>query len=132
MKRCLLTPTIWLHAIFTLLVCTNVNAQRFTHPGIPFTNYDLNQLKANITKEPWLSAYNAFAADDHSRLSYWTPGPWATVTRAPNLNNTRWISDMIAVRNLAFPNPSAGRFRVNFEGFRSGKAVMIVMDANGK
>jgi autotransporter-associated beta strand protein len=128
MKRCLLTPMLWvqsfdLHStnnatqrtllqtkmlnylwvtLFTLLVCTNVNAQRFTHPGIPFTTYDLNQLKANITKEPWLSAYNAFAGDDHSKLSYWTPGPSATVTRAPNLNNTRWISDMIAVRNLAF------------------------------
>lgn len=124
MTNCLLTPLPWLRAmdphftqrallkikllkglwvaIFTLLVCTNVNAQRFTHPGIPFTRYDLDQLKANITKEPWLSAYNAFAADDHSKLSYWTPGPSATVTRAPNLNNTRWISDMIAVRNLAF------------------------------
>lgn len=116
MKRCLPTPMLWLYAIlqktqmlkgvwvaiFTLLVCTNVNAQRFTHPGIPFTRYDLNQLKANITKEPWLSAYNAFAVDDHSKLSYWTPGPSATVTRAPNLNNTRWISDMIAIRNLAF------------------------------
>ncbi|HEY1201618.1 MAG TPA: LamG-like jellyroll fold domain-containing protein, partial [Niastella sp.] len=101
MTRCLLTPMPWV-AIFTLLVCTNVNAQRFTHPGIPFTTYDLNQLKANITKEPWLSAYNTFAADDHSKLSYFTPGPSATVTRAPNLNNTRWISDMIAIRNLAF------------------------------
>lgn len=101
MTRCLLTPMPWV-AIFTLLICNNVTAQRFTHPGIPFTRYDLDQLKANITKEPWLSAYNAFAGDDHSKLSYWTPGPSATVTRAPNLNNTRWISDMIAVRNLAF------------------------------
>ena len=34
--------------------------QTLVHPGIPFTLADLNQLKANITQEPWLSAYNTF------------------------------------------------------------------------
>src|SRR5688572_23382066 len=87
--------------ILLLLACNAAMAQRFVHPGLPFTKYDLDQLKTNITKEPWLSAYNAFAADGHSRLSYSPQGPAATVTRAPNLNNIGWINDMIAIRNLA-------------------------------
>jgi autotransporter-associated beta strand protein len=78
------------------------DAQTFVHPGIPFTLADLNQLKANITQEPWLSAYNVFKNDSRSKLSY-TPGaPQATVSRAPNLNNEQWKSDMLAVHNLAF------------------------------
>ncbi len=87
--------------VLTLLICVDAKAQRFQHPGIPFTKYDLEQLKANITKEPWLSAYNAFKEDYRSKLSY-TANPKATVTRAPNLNNTVWINDMIAVHHLAF------------------------------
>jgi autotransporter-associated beta strand protein len=86
---------------FFILIVTKTNAQRFVHPGIPFTKYDLDQLKANITKEPWLSAYNAFKGDYRSQLSY-TGNPQVTVTRAPNLNNTVWINDMIAVHHLAF------------------------------
>ncbi len=79
-----------------------VKAQSFVHPGIPFTRADLDQLKANITKEPWLSAYNTFKNDSHSQLSY-TPGtPQVTVTRAPDLNNVQWKSDMLAIHNLAF------------------------------
>jgi autotransporter-associated beta strand protein len=76
--------------------------QTFVHPGIPFTQSDLDQLKVNITKEPWLSAYNAFKNDSRSRLDYWMRGPFATVTRAPNLNNEQWKSDMVAIHNLAF------------------------------
>ncbi len=76
--------------------------QTFVHPGIPFTQSDLNQLKANITQEPWLSAYNAFKDNYRSKLSY-TPGPpQATVSRAPNLNNEQWKSDMQAIHNLAW------------------------------
>ncbi|WP_158085257.1 LamG-like jellyroll fold domain-containing protein [Niastella vici] len=86
---------------FTFLLGIQAMAQHFVHPGIPFTRYDLNQLKANITKEPWLSAYNAFKGDYRSQLSY-TGSPQATVTRAPNLNNTIWINDMVAVHHLAF------------------------------
>ena len=85
----------------TLFAPLCVRSQTFVHPGIPFTQYDLNQLKANITKEPWLSAYNAFKGDYRSKLSY-TGNPQVTVSRAPNLNNTVWINDMIAVHHLAF------------------------------
>jgi autotransporter-associated beta strand protein len=76
--------------------------QTFVHPGIPFTQSDLDQLKVNITKEPWLSAYNAFKNDSRSRLDYWMRGPFASVSRAPNLNNDQWKSDMQAIHNLAF------------------------------
>src|SRR5687767_1706238 len=93
------TSLLLLHLLFiifiTLFAPLCVRSQTFVHPGIPFTKYDLEQLKANITKEPWLSAYNAFKDDYRSKLSY-TGNPKATVTRAPNLNNTVWINDMIA------------------------------------
>jgi len=77
-------------------------AQTFVHPGIPFTAYDLAQLKANITKQPWLTGYNALANDSHSQLTYSMYGPYATVTRAPDLNNGAWKNDMIAIHNLTF------------------------------
>lgn len=37
--------------------------QTFVHPRIPFTRVGSNQLKARITREPWLSAYSAFKND---------------------------------------------------------------------
>ena len=77
------------------------DAQTLIHPGIAFTQADLNQLKANITQEPWLSAYNAFKNDSKSKLTYGMQGPHATVSRAPHLNNNAWINDMVAIHNLA-------------------------------
>jgi len=77
-------------------------AQSFANLSVPFTRADLDQLKANITKEPWLTGYNSLKGDSHSQLSYSMRGPFATVTRAPNLNNPAWLDDMIAIHNLAF------------------------------
>ncbi|MFC0772142.1 LamG-like jellyroll fold domain-containing protein [Terrimonas alba] len=100
------TSLLLLHLLFiifiTLFAPLCVRSQTFQHPGIPFTKYDLEQLKANITKEPWLSAYNAFKGDYRSQLSYSMRGPFATVTRAPNLNNEAWKTDMVAIHNLTF------------------------------
>ncbi|TRX11278.1 LamG-like jellyroll fold domain-containing protein [Flavobacterium gawalongense] len=97
--------SIFLYGTLLLILgfTQQISAQQpFVHPGIPFTQTDLDQLKVNITKEPWLSAYNAFKSNYRSQLSY-TPGaPQATVSRAPNLNNEQWKSDMIAIHNLAF------------------------------
>ncbi|WP_448700581.1 LamG-like jellyroll fold domain-containing protein [Mucilaginibacter sp. AW1-3] len=92
---------------FVFLTCcmtmfNRSHAQTFLHPGVPFTRADLAQLKANITKEPWLTGYNALKGDPHSQLSYGIHGPYATVTRAPNLNNSGWRDDMNAIHNLAF------------------------------
>ncbi|MET3127790.1 autotransporter-associated beta strand protein [Arcicella rosea] len=74
----------------------------FVHPGIPFTQSDLNQLKVNITQEPWLTGYNALRNDYRSQLSFSMRGPFATVTRAPDLNNNAWKIDMVAIHNLTF------------------------------
>ncbi|MDR6562223.1 MULTISPECIES: cellulose binding domain-containing protein [unclassified Arcicella] len=74
----------------------------FVHPGIPFTQYDLNQLKANITQEPWLTGYNALKNDYRSQLSFAMRGPFANVTRSPDLNNSAWKIDMVAIHNLTF------------------------------
>lgn len=94
------------HLLFFLFIPLTVplcvHAQRFVHPGIPFTNADLNQLKVKITQEPWLTGYNALKNDARSKLNYAMRGPFATVSRVPNLNNDQWKSDMIAIHNLAF------------------------------
>jgi len=88
----------------TLITYAPLRAQvtQFTHPGVPFTQADLAQLKANITQEPWLTGYNALKNDSRSRLDYSMRGPFASVTRAPNLNNDAWKSDMQAIHNLTF------------------------------
>ena len=77
-------------------------AKTFIHPGIPFTSDDLTKLKANITQEPWLTGYNALKNDSKSKLTYTMQGPFATVTRSPDLNNGAWKNDMIAIHNLTF------------------------------
>ncbi len=73
----------------------------FTHPGLPLTIADLSQLKANLNVEPWKSAYGALAADSHSQLTYAMQGPFATVSRTPNVNLGQYASDMQAVFDLA-------------------------------
>ena len=91
-------------AILALMSAQKSEAQTQTliHPGIAFNQADLNQLKANITQEPWLSAYNSFKNAAHSQLSYGMKGPHVNVTRAPDLNNIAWKNDMVAIHNLAF------------------------------
>jgi hypothetical protein len=73
----------------------------FTHPSIPFSADDLATIKANLDKQPWKSGYAQLAADGHSQLTYQMQGPFATVTRNPDLNRWTWMSDMEAVYDLA-------------------------------
>ena len=47
---------------------TPAQPRAFTHPGIPLSIGDLNQLKANLGSEPWKSGYALLTADSHSRL----------------------------------------------------------------
>jgi Alginate lyase len=75
--------------------------QVFTHPGLPLTLEDLNALKANLTIEPWKSAYAALTSDSHSQLSYAMQGPFADVSRTPDVNLGQYRNDMQAVFNLA-------------------------------
>jgi len=48
---------------------SEAQVQTFVHPGIPFTQAGLNQLKGSITREPWLSAYNAFRNNSWIKLN---------------------------------------------------------------
>jgi hypothetical protein len=76
-------------------------ARAYTHPGIPFNATDLAFLKANLNREPWKSGYAALAADGHSQATYTMAGPFANVSRSPNVNLNQWRSDMVAIGNLA-------------------------------
>jgi len=76
-------------------------AVQYIHPGVPFTREDLELLKANIQREPWKSGFEDLAADGRSQLTYKMAGPFANVSRAPNVNLNQWRSDMTAVWNLS-------------------------------
>jgi len=102
MRKVLNCLTVSLYLFFIALVLpSRTHAQRFQHPGLPFTTEDLTRLKANITQEPWLSAYNSFKSSGQSQLSYNPAGPFANVSRSPDLNNNAWKNDMVAIYNLA-------------------------------
>jgi hypothetical protein len=75
----------------------------FTHPGVPFSRADLELLKANIKagREPWKKGFERLAAEGRSQLSYKMAGPFANVSRAPNVNLNQWRSDMVAIWNLS-------------------------------
>jgi autotransporter-associated beta strand protein len=89
--------------LLILLFTQQISAQKtFVHPGIPFTQSDLDQLKVNITKEPWLTGYNSLKNDNKSKLTYTMSGPFVNVTRSPDLNNGAWKNDMVAIHNLTF------------------------------
>ena len=92
---------ILLLAIVTFFAKLNyVNAQQahFTHPGIPLSAADLDTLKSNIVhnRYPWKQAFDQLAADAHSSLGYQMQGPFANVSRAPNVNLNQWRNDMTA------------------------------------
>jgi regulation of enolase protein 1 (concanavalin A-like superfamily) len=97
-KHFLLTGVMLLLSMFTWL-----RAQNFTHPNIPLSANDLSILKAHIqaNEQPWKAAYDMLAADGHSSLSYTMQGPFASVSRNPNINLTQWRNDMVAVWNLS-------------------------------
>jgi hypothetical protein len=75
-------------------------AQTFVHPGVPFTRIDLEQLKVNVKKEPWKSAFEILASSKCASLDYKMQGPFQSVTRSPNLNNRKWLDDMQAIHHL--------------------------------
>jgi hypothetical protein len=75
----------------------------FTHPGTPLTLSDLSTLKTYVDqgKQPWKSGYDQLAADGKSQLTYVMAGPYATVSRSPDVNLWPWRNDMVAVWNLS-------------------------------
>jgi hypothetical protein len=78
-------------------------ATGFVHPGAPLTLADLTTLKTYVNqgKQPWKSAFDLLANDSRAKLTYGMAGPYATVSRAPDLNLAPWRNDMVAIWNLA-------------------------------
>lgn len=76
-------------------------AHAYTHPCIPTTLDDLATIKANLNQNPWKDSYLSLSSSSQSQLTYTMQGPFATVTRNPNLNLAQWDSDMGAVYSLA-------------------------------
>lgn len=72
----------------------------FVHPGIGLTIPDLNAVKANLGNAPWASGYQLLAGDSKALLSYTMQGPFAQVSRNPDVNRSAWESDMAAVYEL--------------------------------
>ncbi|MEO7017053.1 MAG: alginate lyase family protein, partial [Leifsonia sp.] len=65
---------------------------------------DLTTLKAYVDqgKQPWKSGYNQLANSPESRLSYaGRGGPFAKVSRAPDVNLNAWRTDMVAIWDLS-------------------------------
>jgi hypothetical protein len=84
------------------------NSDKFIHPGLLHTTADLQRMKAMVAakKQPWYAAFQSFAADNHSELSYTMQGPDAVVTREANpakINNAtgHLAHDSIAALQLA-------------------------------
>jgi hypothetical protein len=74
------------------------------HPGVGLSLSDLQTLKANVDqgRQPWKSGYDQLANSPESRLSYaGRGGPFAKVSRAPDVNLNAWRSDMVAISNLS-------------------------------
>ncbi|SDC29313.1 Protein of unknown function [Massilia sp. PDC64] len=75
----------------------------FTHPGTPLTLSDLTTLKSYVDqgRQPWKSAYDQLANDGKAKLTYVMAGPYASVSRAPDVNLWPWRNDMVAIWNLS-------------------------------
>jgi regulation of enolase protein 1 (concanavalin A-like superfamily) len=72
----------------------------FIHPGIGLTIQDLNAVKANLNNAPWSSGYQYLVGDPQASLSYTMQGPFAQVSRNPDVNRAAWDSDMAAIYKL--------------------------------
>ncbi|MFD3503250.1 alginate lyase family protein [Streptomyces sp. NPDC058678] len=75
-----------------------------THPGVLHSRADLDRIRTKVAAgtEPWLSGYNAFAADFFSRSSYVVAGGRATVTRGSDTedgNTELWYDCNAAYQN---------------------------------
>ena len=81
-----------------LLGIMAIPARAFIHPCIPTTTQDLDYIKANLNQEPWKTGYAQLLATWDPN---YTPQPYATVTRNPNLNLGAWSKDMGTVWNYA-------------------------------
>lgn len=102
MLRKQLTLLIVIVSALLMAIPIAMNAQTFVQPGLPFTREDLDELKNNLTREPWKTGFQALAADWRSNINYSADTPCEIVGRAPDVNRNAWINDMVAIHNQAF------------------------------
>ena len=82
-------------------------AVSWVHPGILHNTADLSRIKTLVASEtqPWYEAYQAFAADSHSLLTYSFTGACPVVTRDKNADlivcMDQFASDSVAALQLA-------------------------------
>ena len=65
----------WLASLTLPFALGLPQAQAYTHPSIPLTVADLDNIKANLDKEPWKSGYAALAGQSTASLNYAPNGP---------------------------------------------------------
>jgi hypothetical protein len=93
----------------TLSICLALTASAlgWVHPGILHTTGDLARVKSYVAAEtqPWYEAYQDFAADPNSLLSYSFTSACPVVTRDKNdsliVCMYQFASDSVAARQLA-------------------------------
>lgn len=79
----------------------------WVHPGILHTTADLARMKSLVSSQtqPWYEAYQAFAADSHSLLSYSFTSACPVVTRDKDSSlivcMDQFASDSVAALQLA-------------------------------
>lgn len=90
------------------IIGTSSQSDQFVHPGILHTMADFKRMKSMVAaeKQPWFAAFQSFAADSHSSLSYSMQGPDAVVTRdvnpaKTNPGTTHLAHDSVAALQLA-------------------------------
>jgi len=95
----------------------------FKHPGTPLTLDDLATLKSYVDqgRQPWKSGFDQLANDGKARLTYGMAGPYATVSRAPDVNLTAWRNDMVAIWNLS----RMWHFTGNEEYAKKARAILM-------
>jgi hypothetical protein len=99
-----------MHFIQPLCICLALATSAlggWTHPGILHSTADLTRVKNLVAAEtqPWYEAYQAFAADSHSSLSYSFTSACPVVTRDKTTSlivcMDQFASDSVAARQLA-------------------------------
>jgi hypothetical protein len=91
----------------SICVALATRALGWVHPGILHSTADLARVKAYVAAEtqPWYEAYQAFAADSHSSLSYSFTSACPVVTRDKTASlivcMDQFASDSVAARQLA-------------------------------
>ena len=98
-----------MYFIQPLLICLALatSALSWVHPGILHSTADLTRVKNLVAAEtqPWYEAYQAFAADSHSSLSYSFTSACPVVTRDKTASlivcMDQFASDSVAARQLA-------------------------------